>query len=80
MARQNPDIRKKVSNFSRPFSSPCYYSSENYLWLLKPTGLNRGRGIELFSTLEELEQKLLSHFQTMGRKKTKSQEFSQKKL
>ncbi len=26
------------------------------MWLLKPTGLNRGRGIELFNTLEDLNR------------------------
>ena len=72
MARQNPDIRKKLSNYCRPFSSPCYYSSDNYIWLLKPTGLNRGRGIQIFNSLEQLEQKLLSHFQAMNRKKLRN--------
>jgi hypothetical protein len=27
MARQNPYIKKKVSNYCRPFSSNCYYST-----------------------------------------------------
>ena len=68
MARQNPDIRKKGTTYCRTISSPSYYSSDNYLWLLKPTGLNRGRGIEIFNSLEQLEQKMLKHFQAMNRK------------
>lgn len=34
-----------------------------YLWLLKPVNLNRGRGIEVFSSLEQLE-KLLNEYYT----------------
>lgn len=32
---------------------PCLFNGKD-LWMLKPSGLNRGRGLELFSTLEEL--------------------------
>lgn len=28
----------------------------NYVWLLKPINLNRGRGIEVFNSLEQLEK------------------------
>jgi len=45
MAWQNSDIKKKVNILSRPVNSNCYYGESSYLWLLKPTGLNRGRGI-----------------------------------
>ncbi len=48
MAWQNSDIKKKVNILSRPVNCPTYYSQEpepGYVWLLKPTGLNRGRGI-----------------------------------
>lgn len=41
------------------------------MWLLKPTGLNRGRGIEIFDSLEELERILLEYLGMMGRKKLK---------
>lgn len=33
------------------------------MWLLKPTNLNRGRGIELFSDLQELEDLLNNYFE-----------------
>lgn len=32
------------------------------IWLLKPTGLNRGRGIHIFTTLEELKQILIENY------------------
>ncbi len=48
MAWQNSDIKKKVNILSRPVNNATYYSNDpepGYIWLLKPTGLNRGRGI-----------------------------------
>jgi len=38
-------------------------SSSSYMWLLKPTNLNRGRGIELFSDLQVLEDLLNNYFE-----------------
>jgi hypothetical protein len=32
------------------------------IWLLKPTGLNRGRGIHIFTTVEELRQILIDNY------------------
>jgi hypothetical protein len=32
------------------------------IWLLKPTGLNRGRGIHIFTTLEELRNILIENY------------------
>ena len=32
-----------------------YFAGKN-LWILKPSGLNRGKGLELFSSLDELNQ------------------------
>jgi hypothetical protein len=40
---------------------PTFEDGDNYVWLLKPTDLNRGRGIQLFNNLENLE-KLLMEF------------------
>ena len=42
----------------KTFKNP---SENSYLWLLKPTHLNRGRGIHVFSTLEQLQSILLSY-------------------
>ena len=46
---------KKISPYLKPKITGTYYNGGN-LWLLKPTGLNRGRGIELFTTLDELNK------------------------
>jgi len=46
---------KKISPYLKPKMTKTYYNGCN-LWLLKPTGLNRGRGIELFHTLDELNK------------------------
>jgi hypothetical protein len=32
------------------------------IWLLKPTGLNRGRGIHIFTTIEELRTILIDNY------------------
>lgn len=32
------------------------------IWLLKPTGLNRGRGIHIFRTMEELKTILWENY------------------
>ena len=51
-----------TGNQSRTFSNfkgeeiiknKCLFDKKN-IWMLKPSGLNRGRGIELFTSLEEL--------------------------
>jgi hypothetical protein len=45
MGWQNSEIKKKINMLSKPINNNTYYSEDSYLWLLKPTGLNRGRGI-----------------------------------
>lgn len=50
-----PVDKKNTSKYSKPKMFNSFISNENesnYLWLLKPTGLNRGRGIHVFSTIE----------------------------
>ena len=44
--------RKSYQKFSMPL---CHFDSFN-LWLLKPTHLNRGRGIHVFRDLETLNK------------------------
>lgn len=71
MAWQNSDIKKKVNILSRPVNNSTYYSGQpepGYVWLLKPTGLNRGRGIEIFDNLEDLEKLLMDFLGLMNRK------------
>ena len=45
---KNPDIYSIERD-------PLYFAGKN-LWILKPSGLNRGKGLELFSSLDELNQ------------------------
>ncbi|EGR27130.1 tubulin-tyrosine ligase family protein, putative [Ichthyophthirius multifiliis] len=56
----NSDYKKLKSNF---FSKPKMHNSfidclqeNNYIWLLKPTVYNRGRGIELFNNLDQFQK------------------------
>mmetsp|Transcript_14249 Transcript_14249/g.13818 ORF Transcript_14249/g.13818 Transcript_14249/m.13818 type:complete len:116 (-) Transcript_14249:779-1126(-) len=39
----------------------CSFDSKN-IWLLKPTGLNRGRGIHIFKSYEEFLKLLKDHY------------------
>jgi hypothetical protein len=43
----------------------------NYLWLLKPTFLNRGRGIHIFSDLKVLQQLIQEYQEGSAEKHTK---------
>lgn len=52
---QKSVYERKISPFLKPILKKTYYNGGN-IWLLKPTGLNRGQGIELFNTLEELNK------------------------
>jgi len=36
-----------------------FTGSETYFWFLKPTGTNRGRGIYIFNTLEQLKKHIV---------------------
>jgi hypothetical protein len=47
--------KKNKSNYLKPKITPSYINGNSYLWFLKPTNTNRGRGIFIFNTLEELE-------------------------
>jgi len=79
----NPVSQDKRSPLSyTKFTMPlCHFTGHN-LWLLKPTGLNRGRGIHVFQDIESLKElirkylpkkKELPHIQT-ATAKTKKEE------
>ena len=53
---------KKNVQFLRYTMPLSHYKGEN-LWLLKPTFLNRGRGIHVFKTVEELKSLLTEYCQ-----------------
>lgn len=78
MAWQNSDIKKKINQLSKPINNSCYYNQNSYLWLLKPTGLNRGRGIEIFDSLDTLEKMLISFLEHLNRKKIVQQKEKEK--
>ena len=49
---QDMSSLKKENQYLIPLQSEIYGNTS--LWLLKPADLNRGRGIHLFRTIEEL--------------------------
>lgn len=58
-------ILLKGNRKSHPCTKPRMHKSlingDNYFWFLKPTGTNRGRGIYIFNTLQELEKYILDY-------------------
>lgn len=40
--------------------------TKSYLWILKPTFLNRGRGVVLFKELDELEKLIWKYYEGEG--------------
>lgn len=58
----SPD--KKASIYTKPKPYDTYFRGSN-LWLLKPTGFNRGMGIEIFNSLESLNKYLNEYVDTV---------------
>jgi hypothetical protein len=55
-----PESSTQVRKFKNPDpksieKDPFYFAGKN-MWILKPSGLNRGKGLELFSNLQDLNQ------------------------
>lgn len=61
MATSTED-KNPVSEYLKPKLHPTFLRGFN-VWVLKPTGLNRGRGIEVFNTLESLNTYLNEYFE-----------------
>jgi hypothetical protein len=55
---------RKQSNiiYSKPKFHKSFSDGNSYMWLLKPTGLNRGRGIQIFNNLDQLEKNLIDFY------------------
>lgn len=51
---QTATERKAALNLKNPYKLMQSAHDHKNIWLLKPTGLNRGRGIHIFQTLDEL--------------------------
>lgn len=68
------EINKKLFNFHIATERKAQNTIKNHykllqsahdhknIWLLKPTGLNRGRGIHIFTSVEELKQILVENY------------------
>ena len=50
------ESKKQQSVYTKVKFNKCYKGNNNeiYLWILKPTQLNRGRGIHMFNSLDKL--------------------------
>jgi len=59
------------SPFTKPKMKPVYMNGSSYLWLLKPTGFNRGRGIQIFTTLDQLEKYINEYYEGVVEKSLK---------
>lgn len=56
------NYEKKINLFGmygRPKMLRTFINGSNYLWLLKPNYFNRGRGIQIFQSLEQLEKMIV---------------------
>lgn len=66
------------SIYTKPKMKPIYMNENSYLWLLKPTGFNRGRGIQIFSTLEQLDKYINEYYEGVVEKSMKQQPIATK--
>lgn len=62
----NSKLQKQQSIAEKVIRSPwkiseCEFKNKN-LWLLKPTGFNRGIGIHVFNSVEDLKKLLWTHY------------------
>ena len=49
--------RNLIKRLNIPLLDPVFKEEcSQYLWIIKPSEFNRGRGIKIFSTLEELRE------------------------
>ena len=63
---------KTLSPYLQPKMSKTF-SNGITTWVLKPTGLNRGRGIELFNSLESLNELMIQYFSRVTETKKKDE-------
>jgi Tubulin-tyrosine ligase family. len=64
---------KKPSPYLKPKLHKTFLQGYN-VWVLKPTGLNRGRGIEIFNTLEALNSYINVFFEGRRAKRVKKED------
>ncbi len=58
---------RRAVTHTKPGVPPSHFAGQN-IWLLKPTAFNRGRGVHLFNSLEQLKRLLreMTEGQKMG--------------
>lgn len=56
----HPNLQSKAKVYSKLTLRESMFDGHN-LWVLKPNDLNRGRGVHLFNSLEQLK-KLISEY------------------
>ena len=70
----NQSNDKKKSPYLKPIMANTFLKNSN-AWVLKPVGLNRGRGIEVFNSLETLNELMNESLQpTNAKKKAKKED------
>ena len=67
----NSSEDKKKSQYLKPILHDTFLKKSN-VWVLKPVGLNRGRGIEVFNSLETLNELMNECFQPTNKKDKKA--------
>lgn len=62
----NSKLQSIQQNYDKSLKSPLSIGPSEHqgknLWLLKPTGFNRGIGIHVFNSLEDLQNILWTHY------------------
>jgi len=61
---QLPSERKaKQNQYSQPTWHSSYAAGDNHLWFLKPSGYNRGRGIEIFNQIPVMGKYIKDYYE-----------------
>lgn len=64
LTAQQLNKRSQGNFYCKPFCPKSFFDDDtkSYLWILKPTFLNRGRGVVLFRELDELEKLIWKYY------------------
>lgn len=66
-------------DYSKIKRKKVYYSG-SHLWVIKPVNLNQGRGVEVFRTLDELNDLLISYVKGYDPRKYKTSKNNEKQV
>ena len=56
----HPNLKSKSKGYQKWTLSDSMFSGHN-LWVVKPNDFNRGRGVHIFKTLEQLKKLILEY-------------------